>query len=164
VSAALWFIAGVIASFIASIFANYYTPTFSQLLASQKSWFVERNRMRALRGYELALALHTGKRDKHLHILGMWSRFIALCIIFATAIILFSFRAFVVNGHIFAVGTFIAPLFVAYALWKFVLIELLRWRLDSFELYEKRLIERWGAITEEELLRIEENRNKAEAF
>src|ERR1700730_612455 len=64
---------GTALGFIASLFANYFTPTFSDFMDRRRSHFVERTRKSAMRQYTWVDALHSGKEDKYIFIINSWS-------------------------------------------------------------------------------------------
>jgi H+/gluconate symporter-like permease len=118
---------GAIVSLIASLFANYLTPTFSDFMNRGRASFVERSRKKALRKYAEVEELHSGKFDRYF--------FIVFITIYS-------------QDQIYMVSAILAAcLFLVIKITYIMLnMGLVQSRLTDFEQYKQKTVERWGSM------------------
>jgi hypothetical protein len=137
-------VVGAAASFVASLFANYFTPTFSDFMNRGTASVVERSRKTALRRYARVCELQSGKFDRHFYMSNMWGGTIS-CWISASVFAIMELFFLILNSSsyipvIFGLGFLLAGIFLLLNMF------LMQSRLSNFEGYKQKLIERWGAI------------------
>jgi hypothetical protein len=129
--------------FVASLLATFTAPSIGSAFGKLKSGFIERNKSKALAGYDNVRSLKSGKRDKYLYALTSWG--------FTLSFQLF----FVVSSAVFlrstnmrlAVALFIFVVFTALCSTRWMLDAVITLsRLENFEDYRAELLERWPDI------------------
>jgi len=139
---------GAALSFIVSLFANYFTPTFSDFMNRRRTHFVERTRKSAMRQYAWVNALHSGKEDKYVFILNSWF-FVLVYLIFSVGVFNAGILAAFVESDKPNISNFFLVLFafvILKALYRCSHMMLMQSRLRDFEEYKRNLIDRWGEI------------------
>jgi len=71
-NAIFWMAIGAAVSFVVSLFANYFTPSFSDFANRGMASVVERSRKTAMRRYARVRDFQFGKSDKYFYMLNMW--------------------------------------------------------------------------------------------
>ncbi|MDQ6867063.1 MAG: hypothetical protein M3178_01095 [Pseudomonadota bacterium] len=143
---------GAVISFVASLFANYFTPTFSDFMDRRRTHFIERTRKSAMRQYAWVDALHSGKQDKYFFIINSWF-FVLVYVVFSMG----ALNAGILSTY-FEIGkpniSYLILAFLAFttvkAFYRCFHMLLMQSRLEHFEEYKRSLIDRWGRIDQTE--------------
>ncbi len=139
---------GAIVSLIASLFANYFTPTFSDFMNRRRASFVERSRKKALRKYAEVEELQSGKSDRYFFMIKGLGMIICYLFMINLAFILSSFIRFDKPDKIYF-------FYILFAIMLFLLIRvgyimlnmsLMQSRLADFEGYKQKLVKQWGSV------------------
>ena len=139
---------GAVLGFIASLFANYFTPTFSKFMDRRRTHFIERTRKSAMRQYAWVDALHSGKQDKYFFIINSWF-FVLVYVVFSVG----ALNAGILSTYFEIDKPINSYLFLALfaftslkAMRRCLHMLLMQSRLKHFEEYKRSLIDRWGRI------------------
>jgi hypothetical protein len=139
-------------SFIASLFANYFTPTFSDFMNRRRTHFIERSRKSAMRQYAWVDALHSGREDKYIFIINSWF-FVLVYVVFSVGVLNAGVVSMYfeidkpINSYLFLA---LFALTILKALHRCFHMLLMQSRLKHFEEYKQNLIDRWGRIDQTE--------------
>lgn len=139
---------GAIVSLIASLFANYLTPTFSDFMNRGRASFVERSRKKALRKYAEVEELHSGKFDRYFFMMNGWGFVMLYIILINFGLTTIVFITIYSQDQIYMVSAILAAcLFLVIKITYIMLnMGLVQSRLTDFEQYKQKTVERWGSM------------------
>jgi hypothetical protein len=139
----LLILAGGLLGYVTSLLATFTSAGIAKSFGKVKLGWIERNRFRALKSYEVVRELKDGKVDKYFYMLNSWG-FVIVWLIFTTSTAVIGTNKPEEQQLIWAILSTIAGVL---AFRRLILLIMMQSRIDNLEQYEQKLTERWPGIT-----------------